>query len=84
MDGHKINESHTTFKTPLPNYEKGETSNTQNDKGKEKVNYAHAYDKGKEKVNYATSNSRQYNIMNQLQNPCTDINTRAPKTLTNA
>lgn len=44
MDGQKINESHVAFKISLPNYENGETSNTQNEKGKTKVNYSHAYD----------------------------------------
>lgn len=44
VDGHTTNESHTTFKTPLPNYEKGKTSTTRDRKGKEKVNYAHTYD----------------------------------------
>lgn len=44
VDGHKTNELHTTFETPLPNYEKGESSTMQNGKGKAKVNYVHTYD----------------------------------------
>lgn len=43
VDGHTTNESHITFKTLLPNYEKGKTSTTRDRKGKEKVNYAHTY-----------------------------------------
>lgn len=44
VDGHKTNESHLAFKTPLPNYEKGEQSNPKYDKGKAKVEYAYTYD----------------------------------------
>lgn len=44
MDVNKTNESHTNFKTPLPNYEMGESSTAQNGKGKEKANYSHTYD----------------------------------------
>ncbi|GLJ28698.1 hypothetical protein SUGI_0565650 [Cryptomeria japonica] len=44
VDGHTTNESHTAFKTLLPNYEKVELSTTNNGKVKAKVNYAHTYD----------------------------------------
>lgn len=44
VDEHITNESYTTFKTLLPNYEKDETSTSRDRKGKEKANYAHTYD----------------------------------------
>lgn len=44
VDSHKTNESHLAFKTPLPNYDKGESSQLENDKGKDKVNYTYTYD----------------------------------------
>lgn len=44
VDSHKTNESHLAFKTPLPNYDKGEPSQLKDDKGKAKVNYTYTYD----------------------------------------
>lgn len=44
VDSHKTKESHLDFKTPLPNYDKGEPSQSKDDKGKAKVIYTYTYD----------------------------------------
>lgn len=56
VDGHKINDDHEAFKNPLPNYDKGASSSS-NNKG---VGINHIYDNT---INHISTYGNQINVI---------------------